>query len=217
MNKLPNRLQKIAELVSEKNICDVGCDHGKLAFYLLSEGKVDSAIVSDISKPSLEKAIKLLSGHNFKFDHICCDGLLGYEGRVVDQCIISGMGGDEIIKIIKNSPISINSFILSPQHNNVTVKKFMLSIGYNIDYDVIISDKGKFYNIFKCNKSTAIADYTDLQLIIGDANYSDKSSEAESFVEFEINKINNIFNNNKISNSELEHYLNILKQYKKRK
>ena len=42
MSKLPFRLQKIAELVTGKRVCDVGCDHGKLADYLLSSSKVEN-------------------------------------------------------------------------------------------------------------------------------------------------------------------------------
>ena len=122
MSKLPKRLQKIAELVTKRNICDVGCDHGKLSDYLLNNGMVDSVIVSDISAPSLQKAIDLLKKHNYKFESICCDGLKGYSGRQVDQCIISGMGGDEIIKIISSSPIEINSFILS-QTRSISQKR----------------------------------------------------------------------------------------------
>ena len=59
MSKLSKRLQVIADLVNKNNVCDVGCDHGKLVEYLLSNKIVDYAIVSDISQPSLNKAIEL--------------------------------------------------------------------------------------------------------------------------------------------------------------
>ena len=100
MNKLGKRLEVIASLVNCKRIADVGCDHGKLAYYLLDNGIVDYAVVSDISKPSLNKAVDILSKTKYNFDYICCDGLTGYKGYNIDQCIIAGMGGDEIIKII---------------------------------------------------------------------------------------------------------------------
>ena len=99
MNKLGKRLEVIASLVDRKRIADVGCDHGKLAYYLLDNGISDYAVVSDISRPSLNKAIDILSKTKYNFDYICCDGLSGYSGYNVDQAIIAGMGGDEIIKI----------------------------------------------------------------------------------------------------------------------
>ena len=76
------------------------------------------------------------------------------------------MGGDEIINIIKSSPIDINTYILSPQHNISDVKKFMISSGYSINYDKIIKDGHKFYNILKCQKGINNG-YTDVNLHFG--------------------------------------------------
>ena len=140
----------MASLVNCKRIADVGCDHGKLAYYLLDNGIADYAIVSDISKPSLDKAIDILSKTKYNFDYICCDGLTGYKGYEVDQCVIAGMGGDEIMKIISNSPIDIHSFILSPQRNNIAVKKFMLNNGYSIDFDIFIYPMINNFRHFIC-------------------------------------------------------------------
>ena len=160
MNKLTKRLAMVASIVSGKIIADVGCDHGKLSEYLLDNGIVDFAYVSDISKGSLQKAIDLLSTKKHNFQAICTDGLIGYKGiNDIDQCIIAGMGGNEIVKIISSAPISINSYILSPQHNVLETKKYMISQGYAIDYDIIIKDKHKFYNIFKSTNSDKIPLY----------------------------------------------------------
>lgn len=217
MNKLGKRLEVVASLVNYNRIADVGCDHGKLAYYLLDNGIADYAVVSDISKPSLDKAIDILSKTKYNFDYICCDGLTGYNGYNIDQCIIAGMGGDEIMKIISNCPINIKSFILSPQRNNVAVKKFMLNNGYSIDYDIIIKEKNKFYNIFRCNKSSNVTIPTEEELIIGKDNYNNDISAASEFVEHEIKKVTNIIDNNKLDSSNLHNYLNILKELKKRK
>lgn len=216
MSKLPKRLEIIASLVNYRKVCDVGCDHGKLAEYLLNNKLVDSVIVSDISLPSLNKAIDLLSKKGYNFEYIHCDGLSGYKGKDIDQCVISGMGGDEIIKIISSSPIEINSFILSPQHNNIGVKKFMLARGYNIDYDIIISDKGKFYNIFRCIKSDKVTTLSSLNLVIGKENLTDPRSDIDNFVSYEINKVQRILNQNP-DNKEFLDYLQILKQFNERK
>lgn len=217
MNKLGKRLEVIASLVDKKRIADVGCDHGKLAFYLLDNGISDYAVVSDISRPSLNKAIDILSKTKYNFDYICCDGLSGYAGFEIDQAIIAGMGGDEIIKIISNSPISINSYILSPQHNNIDVKRFMLNNGYSIDYDIIVKEKNKFYNIFKCNKVNTPIVLSDYELVIGGANKNNSNSAIDEFVAKEIDKVSAIIEKNKVVNPKLEDYLNILKEYQKRK
>ena len=218
MSKLSKRLQTVANLVSGNIVADIGCDHGKLAEYLLENSVVKKMIVSDISAPSLQKAIDLLCISNYNFEAICCDGLQGYQGKDIDQCIISGMGGDEIMHIISNSPIQINSFILSPQHNNIDVKKFMLNAGYNIDYDIIIKDKGKFYNIFRCNKSNNIVEkLNEFDLLFGKNNFNTDDSDVDEFVEYEIGKLEKLFSSQDIKNEQLQQYFQLLKEYSKRK
>ena len=195
MNKLTKRLQVIFDLVSSRVIADVGCDHGKLTKALFDKNKIDFAYVSDISKLSLEKAIKLLKDYDGKFEAICCDGLSDYKDQDIGECIIAGMGGSEIIKIIENSPIEISKYILSPQHNEIDVKKFMISCGYAITYDIIILDKGKFYNIFKCEKSES-REISDYELLFGKQNFSSDISDIKKYVEFYLEKYRKIFQQN---------------------
>lgn len=217
MSKLSKRLQTIANLVGGDIVSDIGCDHGKLAEYLLENKIVKKMIVSDISAPSLQKAIDLLGVGNYAFEAICCDGLKGYNNKQIDQCIISGMGGDEIMQIISNSPIQIRSFILSPQHNNIEVKKFMLNVGYNIDYDIIIKDKGKFYNIFRCNKGDHVSTFNDFDLLFGKDNFISQDSDINEFVDYETGKLEKLFSSQDIKNEQLQQYFQLLKEYSKRK
>ena len=214
MNKISKRLNVIKSLVDEKIVCDVGCDHGKLAKALIDEKLVDFIYISDISKPSLHKAEILLGDYdNFKSIH--CDGLLGYNGLNIDECIISGMGGDEIINIIKLSPIKINKFILSPQHNIVGLKKFMINNGYKITDDIIIKDKNKFYNIIKFILGKS--DYpSEFELYFGKINNQSKYSDLDEYVNFEYNKVSRIINNNSNVSIELIKYYDLLKEFKKR-
>lgn len=216
MSKISKRLEIITSLVNKKHVCDVGCDHGMLAYNLIKTGKVNKIIVSDISAPSLQKAIDLLTSKNCKFEAICCDGLSEYKDKKVDQCIITGMGGDEMIKIISSSPISVQSFILAPQHNNIGVKKYMIKHGYEIDFDIIILDKGKFYNIFRLNKCETPKKYEDYDLYFGKDNFVDKRSNIKDFVAFETLKIEKILQFGPIDNKELMDYYKLLLQYNKK-
>lgn len=213
--KLSKRLLKIASIVSGKNVCDVGCDHGKLSYYLLKNNIVDFAYVSDISKPSLEKAELLLSSESLKFKSIHCDGLLGFSGIHIDECIIAGMGGDEIINIIKSSPIDINSYILSPQHNIVEVKEFMLSNGYSIVFDKIIKDGHKFYDIFKCVKG-GNCNYTDLHLHFGKEYASEELCDLRDYLLAEIDKVADIYSKVDSKKKEkLKKYLDLINKAQK--
>jgi len=214
MNKLTKRLRTIAHVVTGKVICDVGCDHGKLTEYLLSSNKVNFAYVSDISQESLDKAINLLSSRNLPYKAICTDGLIGYAGiENIDECIISGMGGHEIINIIKSSPIDINSFVLSPQHNIIDVKEFMLTKNYDITFDIIIKDKHKFYNIFKCQKISNKINYSKYDLMFGKDNFTNRNSDIKEYIEYELCKL--ICLSQKVSDMDLNEKIELFKNAKK--
>lgn len=193
MNKLTKRLDTIAKIVSGETVCDVGCDHGKLADYLLENNIVKYIYVSDISMPSLKKAIDLLTPKYDNFQAICTNGLKDYKSDMhIDECIISGMGGYEIVEIIKNSPIQIDSYILSPQQNIIETKKFMLDIGYNIVFDIIIKDKDKFYTIFKCQKTNRKVHFSDYELMFGRDNFSPINHDFVDYVNYESHKTKKI-------------------------
>ena len=99
---LTKRMKKFADLISKKRIADIGCDHGKITAKLFLENKIDFAIVSDISRPSAEKAKKLLENLGVKaFEMRVGDGLetITKEDKI-EAILISGMGGEEIIKIL---------------------------------------------------------------------------------------------------------------------
>lgn len=217
MSKLSKRLEKIYNLVGGNIVADVGCDHGKLSHKLLSTDRCNFVYVSDISKPSLEKAEKLLSKYNC-FEAIHCDGLRGYVDKTVDECIISGMGGEEIIQIIDSSPIDIPSYILSPQKNETKVKEYMISLGFGLTYDEIVEDKGKYYHIFKCEKGKQSNIVDELDLIFGRDSFSETNTDLIDFIEYEINKTRNIYDRvDEKKKEELDKYLATLELAKKRK
>lgn len=217
MSKLSKRLEKIYNLVSGNIVADVGCDHGKLSHKLLTTDKCKFVYVSDISKPSLEKAEKLLSRYK-NFESIHCDGLKGYTEKNVDECVISGMGGEEIIQIIESSPITIPSYILSPQKNEIKVKEYMMSLGYGIVYDEIVADKNKYYHIFKCERGKESNIVDDLDLIFGRDSFMESNTDLELFIDYEINKNRNILGQvDEKKREEIEKYIATLELAKKRK
>lgn len=213
--KLTKRLEIISSLVDGGVVADVGCDHGKLTYRLLNKGRCQSAIVSDISASSLSKAENLLKGFS-NVEAICCDGLSGYKHKHVDECVISGMGGEEIISIISNSPIDIHTYILSPQKNEIKVKEFMLSRGYGLTYDRIIYDKGKFYHILKCEKFSQYQPKDNVEFEFGKDSFG--TEDFKEFIEFERNKTINLMSKvDRNKEKELAEYLDLLEKASKRK
>lgn len=215
MNKLTKRLKLISDLVSGDIIADVGCDHGKLTKELLDKNKINFAYISDISSASLQKAIDLLSSYPTKFQAICCDGLLGYKDAKIDECIIAGMGGYEIMKIIDNSPINIDTFILAPQHDIIELKKYLNNHNFDIDFDIIILDKGKFYNIIKCRRVEYQSQINEFNLYFGKDNFTNPLSDIDKYIDKHLAKFRDIKAKQKSPNDKIDEQIRLFEKAKK--
>ena len=161
--KLSKRLTNVANLITEQRIADVGCDHGKLVEYLFENGKITYAFVSDISAPSVNKAKVLLTQNNRQFDWAVADGTNAIlPEHNVNEIVVSGMGGCEIIKILSNDKSNVKKFVLQPQNNEILLKKYLLKNKFNIKRDFIVKDKNIYYNVLsveKINKKQKISKF----------------------------------------------------------
>ncbi len=185
--KLTKRMTAIYEQITDKRIADIGCDHGKISILALTENKVDYVIFSDISAPSVNK-VKLLLPQNLsqKCDIRVGDGLQTIkENDGITQAIVSGMGGKECVEILKYAPVLCNSYIFQPQNNEFCLKKFVIENGFSIVYDIIVQDRGKFYNVFKCLKNSlhkfVSRDEDEFFLYFGSDNFDKNSRYASDF------------------------------------
>ncbi len=143
------RLEKLFSLLDNcENFADVGCDHGYIAQAALSRGLCSHAYVTDISAPSLQKAVELLEDDfKGKFTPILCDGL--EKVPFSDQVLIAGMGGEEIIKILQKSPYKPIKALFQPMKNADKLRKYLHLEGYGIVRDFMFFDGGKYYEVVK--------------------------------------------------------------------
>ena len=174
--KLSKRLEFVANFVTETRIADIGCDHGKLTEYLFENKIIEYALVSDVSLPSVKKAENLLKVNNRNFDWAFADGFNGVnEKHNVKQAIIAGMGGLEIIKILKQNKTSINKFVLQPQNNELKLKKYLLKNNYHILNDIIIKDKHIFYNVLRVEKKDSRQKISKFNLLFSNENFKNNA------------------------------------------
>lgn len=163
-------MPRIDEICSHIDRCetfaDVGCDHGFCTQYALNNGLCQKAYITDISVKSLEKAVTLLKDFISKGRcvPVCCDGLASVP-KDTDQVLIAGMGGNEIIKILKEGFIP-RKFILQPMKNASLVREFLIERGCKITYDGIFKDQ-KFYFLIKGESEGTTEAYTPCQLQFG--------------------------------------------------
>ncbi|MDE5943128.1 MAG: class I SAM-dependent methyltransferase [Clostridia bacterium] len=162
-----DRIEKLCSYLEKCTVfADVACDHGYCTKFMLNNGLCERAIVSDISEKSLSKAQALLAGYieNGACSAVCCNGLEKVKGA--DSVLIAGIGGEEIIKILRSSEIP-QSFIFQPMKNSKDLREFLIDNGCSITLDDIFSDGKNYYFIIKGSRGGKTPKYSKAQLEYG--------------------------------------------------
>lgn len=183
MNKVSNRLKTLIKHCEKADVwADIGCDHGYVTLALLKENKANMVYATDIHSESLEKTKILIKNHNLENKVKFCvgDGFLAInqeELANITNCIIAGMGGQEIIKILK--VYSPENLVLQPMKNTVELRKFLMQ-NYDICKDFVFQEKNKFYNILICKKGNCT--YTNNELLFGKTNLEEKTQDFKNYL-----------------------------------
>ena len=127
------RLRAIAGMVTKGNrLADVGCDHGYLSIWLVSEKTVPSAIAMDVRPGPLSRARENITRYGLE-DYIetrLSDGLAKLEPGEGDTLVIAGMGGPLMERILKDG--AKVRLILQPQSDLPHFRHFLSEIGWEI-------------------------------------------------------------------------------------
>lgn len=171
MIRLNERLQLISELVNEgASVCDIGCDHGYLAIYLLSSGRARSVIASDVRPLPLDSARKNAARYFVEPDFRLCDGLSEIKKGEADTVIIAGMGGEVMANIlskcdwIKNNRIVL---LLQPMTSAELLRDFLAENGFYIDAEPAVSENGKVYSVIKAHYTGKVYRLSEAERYIG--------------------------------------------------
>lgn len=178
--KLSKRLEKIASLIVDADcVIDVGCDHGYLAYELLRSGKSKRVLASDISEKCLDKTRELAKSKQLEDKLLCrvSDGLLEFKTDKADYVVIAGMGGNEIVKILANTPkIELfKTFILQPMQDVEVVREYLYKNGFEITVDQLVQERGKYYSIIQCVKAESKIEYSKEDVWFGKFEPKQKS------------------------------------------
>ncbi|MEG1662483.1 MAG: class I SAM-dependent methyltransferase [Clostridia bacterium] len=152
--RLDERLTTIANLAIGDTVADIGCDHGKLGYYLLSTDRAKKIVATDISAKSLAKAEMLASenGVSAQLETRLGDGLKPLASNEADVVVVAGLGGDVISQILYEAEASskqFQSFVLSPNTHPEKVRECLLKIGHTIVYDDLVFAGSKTYTVLK--------------------------------------------------------------------
>ena len=169
--RLDERLTAVAALAAgAEALCDVGCDHGKLACYAVQTGRAERALATDISAPSLRKAAELAAetGVYDRVETRLGDGLDPVADGEADTVVIAGMGGDLIARILERAHAQDKKFrrlVLSPNTHPERVRTALAGTGYTITADMRVRCSGKAYTVIAAERGEE--SLGELQLLFG--------------------------------------------------
>lgn len=163
-NLLSERMKMIAGLVPPgSRVCDVGCDHAYISVYLADKGIARKVIASDLRPGPLESAKRNIEeyGLDDKIEIRLSDGLKSIGPKETDTILISGMGGELIIRILKEGARTVRNakrLILSPQSMIPDVREYLKKTGFLITDEDMVFEDGKFYVGILAENSLVIGD-----------------------------------------------------------
>lgn len=184
--QMRRRLKTIASLVDKgSKVIDVGCDHALLDIYLTLYNS-NTCIASDINKNAYEIAKSNIEKYNLtdKIELVCSDGFdqIKMDGKYT--AIICGMGTTTILDILKSPKIKmIDNLIVQTNNDIYTIRKKICRLGFLIQDEVVIKERGIFYIIIKFVRGKK-HHYTWKQLYLGPKLLISKSEETKEYLQF---------------------------------
>ena len=168
---LQPRLRMLARLVPEgSRLTDVGTDHGYLPVSLLQQGRITSAIASDIGAEPLEHARRTAAQYGVeRIDFRLCPGLSAIAPEETDVVVIAGMGGETIIAILQEAlwtKDGCHTLLLQPMTKAADLRRWLTDNGYTFTDEHLVEDKGRIYPVLTVTGG-AYRTLTDAEVLCG--------------------------------------------------
>ena len=152
--ELTSRLQLIANWVpQDARLADIGTDHGYLPVWLSLQGRITSAIASDLRKGPLEHAKETGRIYGAKnIEYRLGDGLAGIQPDEADVIVIAGMGGENIASILSAAPWTAegrHTLLLAPHTKAEELRRYLMEHNYEIRREELVYDRGTIYPVME--------------------------------------------------------------------
>ena len=153
--ELTPRLRQIAAWVPQNaHLADVGTDHAYLPVWLTLQGRVASAIASDLRRGPLDRARQ--TGRRYgveeRITYRLGNGLAAVQPEECDTVVIAGMGGENIAQILARAPWTADgghTLLLQPQSRAEALRAFLAENGYAIRREALVRDRGFLYPVME--------------------------------------------------------------------
>ncbi len=168
--KLSKRLDCVASLVEDnKSIIDIGCDHALLSIFIALNKNPNKVIASDNKEGPLVGARENVNRYqvNDKVKIKLGNGVDPIE-EDIDTIIISGMGGMNIVGILKYKITlfkNVDTIILSPNTDSSFVRKEICKLGFYIEKEKLVKDGKIIYPVIRFKRGKK--KYKKIEYILG--------------------------------------------------
>lgn len=189
------RLKAIVSMVPEtKTVADIGCDHGKVAVWLLKNEKAKFAVCGDLSGHSLEKAHKLVSSKGLQNAVSLREGS-GFD--VVDAgeaqtAVVAGMGGELIASILEKGKEKLpDTLVLSCNKGSGVLRKWLSENGFAIEAEDLVLENRHYYPVIRAIRGEG-KPLNDMELEFGPLMLEKKPKLLKYYVTDRIDKTKSI-------------------------
>lgn len=152
--ELSPRLRSVADLVPQNaRFVDVGTDHAYLPVWLILQGTIGRALVTDLRPGPLDRA-RQTAAHYEVSDRLTfrlCDGLSGICSDEADTIAIAGMGGETIAEILSAAlwtARGAHRFLLQPMTAHPELRAWLSGHGFTIEREVLTREGKTLYSTF---------------------------------------------------------------------
>lgn len=182
MFSLGTRLETCAGFVREgKIVADIGTDHAYLPIWLTATGKISRAYASDINEEPIKVAEENIAKHNL------CDKITTFTGaglekipqNDVDDIVIAGMGGDNIVGILNAAKWLKNGryrLILQPMSKAEKLREYLYRSNFNIIEEKTACEANRIYTVICAEYSEDPLDFSEFDFYAGGLDNTDANA-----------------------------------------
>ncbi len=158
---------------------DVGCDHAKLAIYLIQSGICIHVLATDIGLGPIEKAREAVARRKFRSEPLDAyitvrqnDGLCGMDNERAERIFILGMGGELIASILERAAFLHTTerktvCILQAMTDETKLRRYLYTSGFEIVSERLVRDKGRIYSVLACRYDGKTRTASEAVLAVG--------------------------------------------------
>lgn len=149
------RLLKAIAMVRQGNVvADIGCDHGKLAVYLVLANIAKRVIAVDKRPLPLSKAKGLVrqTGCEKRVDCRLGDGLKPLQPGEATEIVIAGMSGETMVEILNAAPWIFDpamNFVFVPATRAEKLRAWLYKNGFAICQEEPVKENSHVYSVLQ--------------------------------------------------------------------